>query len=167
MRASGAWAGTKLAFRFTVLTAARSGEVRGARWSEIDRDAAVWTIPGDRAKTGRPHRVPLSPEAFAVLEQAEALANSSDLIFPSPTERQLSNATMGKLLGDLDIPAVPHGFRSSFRSWAAEQGFPREVAEQVLGHAVRGVEGAYQRSDLLEARRPVMDRWAEYVTVNP
>ena len=167
VRASGAWAGTKLAFRFTVLTAARSGEVRGARWSEIDRDDAVWTIPGDRAKTNRPHRVPLSPEAFAVLEQAEALANSSGLIFPSPTERQLSNATMGKLLADLDIPAVPHGFRSSFRSWAAEQGVPREVAEQMLGHAVRGVEGAYQRSDLLEARRPVMDRWAEYVTANP
>ena len=90
-------------------------------------------------------------------------ANPSGLGFPSTTGRQLSNNTMRKLLMDLGIPAVPHGFRASFRSWCADTGVPREVAEAALGHVVAGIEGAYQRSDLLGRRRPVMDQWAAYV----
>jgi len=92
-------------------------------------------------------------------------ADRSGLIFPSSTGRQLSNNTMRKLLMDLDIPATPHGFRASFRSWCTDSGVPREVAEAALGHVVAGVEGAYQRIDLLDRRRPVMDHWATYIGV--
>ena len=96
-----------------------------------------------------------------------AHANPSGLGFPSTTGRQLSNNTMRKLLMDLGIPAVPHGFRASFRSWRADTGVPREVAEAALGHVVAGVEGAYQRSDLLDHRRPIMDKWATYIGTSP
>ena len=162
--ASGAWAGTKLGLAFLTLTATRSGEVRGARWSEIDRDAAVWTIPGDRAKTGRPHRVPLSPQALAVLDEAEALSDAAGLIFASPTGRPLSDSTWSKLLRENGIAAVPHGMRSSFRDFCGETGVPREVAEAALGHVAEQVERAYARSDLLERRRVVMADWGSYIT---
>ena len=109
------------------------------------------------------HSGELRGRALEVLEVARSLADRSGLIFPSTTGRQLSNNTMRKLLIDLDIPAVPHGFRASFRSWCADTGVPREVAEAALGHVVAGVEGAYQRSDLLDRRRPVMDQWAAYI----
>ena len=163
VRASQAWPVTKLAFEFLVLTACRSGELRGAISSEVDIESATWTVPGARTKTSDEHRVALSGRALEILEAARSLADRSGLIFPSTTGRQLSNNTMRKLLMDLDIPAVPHGFRSSFRSWCADTGVPREVAEAALGHVVAGVEGAYQRSDLLDRRRPVMDQWADYI----
>ena len=163
VRASQASPVTKLAFEFLALTACRSGELRGAASGEVDIDAATWTVPGARTKTGDEHRVALSGRALEILEAARGLADRSGLIFPSTTGRQLSNNTMRKLLIDLGIPAVPHGFRASFRSWAADTGVPREVAEAALGHVVAGVEGAYQRSDLLDRRRPVMDQWAAYV----
>ena len=144
-------------------TATRSGEVRGARWDEIDLDAAVWTVPAQRTKTNKAHRVPLSRRGLDVLADARAYADASGLVFPSATGRQLSDSTMSKLLRELDIAAVPHGFRSSFRSWCADTGAPREVAKAALGHIVKGVEGAYQRSDLLETRRDVMNQWAAYL----
>ena len=165
VRGSGAYRGLVLAFEFLVLTAARSGEVRGARWDEIDRGAAVWTVPAARMKAGREHRVPLSDRALAVLDQARGLADGAGLAFPSETGRVPSQSGMSKLLRQLDIAAVPHGFRSSFRDWAAEcTDAPREVCELALAH-VNGdrVEAAYRRSDLFERRRDLMQRWADYL----
>lgn len=156
---------TKLAFRFLVLTAARSGEVRGARWSEVDLDAAVWTVPGARIKTGREHRVPLSDAALDVLREAAAYRDRSGLIFPSATGLTMSDSTLSKLARENGIQATPHGFRSSFRQWAAERtNVPREVCEFALAHVVGdAAERAYQRSDLFERRRDLMNAWAAYL----
>lgn len=156
-----AWIGTKLCFRFTVLTAARSGEARAATWDEID--GTVWTIPAERMKSGREHRVPLSDAALAVLDRARELSEGDGLVFPSVTGKMLSDSTVSKLLRENGIEAVPHGFRSSFRDWCAETGKPREIAEAALAHVVQGVEGAYFRSDLFEARRGLMQEWADFV----
>lgn len=165
VQASGAWAGTKLAFRFLVLTTSRSGEVRGAQWDEIDNSAALWTVPAESAKTPRPHRVPLSAAALDVLTAAKRLPRSAGLIFPSANGKQISNATMGKLLRETGIDAVPHGFRSSFRDWCGETAIPREVAEACLAHAVGdATEAAYARSDLLARRTEVMENWGRYIT---
>ena len=155
----------RLAFEFLVLTAARSGEVRGATWSEMDTDGATWTIPGERMKGGREHRVPLSDRALAVLQEARALDDGSSLVFPAPAGRKpMSDSTLSKLLRERGVDAVPHGFRSTFRDWCSEAAqAPREVAEACLAHVVRGVEGAYARSDLLDRRRKLMDRWAAYL----
>lgn len=163
VRGSDAWLATKLAFEFLVLTAARSGEVRLATWDEIDLDAETWTVPAARMKAKREHRVPLSDRALAILQEARPLSGGSGLIFPSMTSKALSDATISKLLRDLGIPAVPHGFRSSFRNWCADTGQPRELAEMALAHAVRGVEGDYWTNDILERRRAVMEAWARYV----
>ncbi|MCY3812390.1 MAG: tyrosine-type recombinase/integrase [Gammaproteobacteria bacterium] len=165
VRGSGAHVGTKHAFEFLVLTASRSGEVRQARWEEIDRDGAVWTIPGERMKTGREHRVPLPPRALEVLDAAARLSDGDGLVFPSPTGRVLNHSTMTKLLGDLGIDAVAHGFRSSFRDWAAEcTDAPREVCELALAHVNSDrVEAAYRRTDLFDRRRALMADWAAYV----
>ena len=164
VRESGAWPATKLAFEFLVLTAARSGEVRGARWDEID--GATWTIPGERMKTGRPHRVPLSPRALEVLAGARELADGSGLVFPSVRRgKMLSDMTLSKLVKQLGISAVPHGFRSSFRDWAAEcSAAPREVCELALAHVNDDqTEAAYRRSDLFDLRRKLMEDWEAYV----
>ena len=157
---------TKLAFAFLVLTAARSGEVRLATWEEIDLEAKVWTVPTERMKAHREHRVPLSDRAVQVLTEAQALADGSGLVFPSPTGKPLSNMTLSKLLKDLGIPAVPHGFRSSFRDWAQEcTNAPRAVMEAALAHTVADkVEAAYARSDLFERRRTLMDQWTAYLS---
>ena len=165
VRASAAYPTTKLAFAFMVLTAARSGEVRGATWSEIDMDAAVWTVPGDRIKSGREHRVPLTTAALDVLREAAQYRDRSGLAFPSARGKIMSDATIGKLLAENGVDAVPHGFRSSFRQWAAERtNIPREVAEFALAHVVGdAAERAYQRSDLFDRRRDLMDGWARYV----
>ena len=165
VEASGAWAGTKLAFRFLVLTAARSGEVRGAHWDEINRNAKLWTVPAERAKNGRPHSVPLSAPALDVLSAARRLPDSSGLVFPSPTGRELSDSTVSKLVRENGIDAVPHGFRSSFRDWCGETAVAREVAEACLAHAVAdATEAAYARSDLLARRAEVMEAWGKYVS---
>lgn len=163
-----AWLGTKLAFRFLVLTAARSGEVRGATWAEVDLDAALWTIPPTRMKAGDEHRAPLSTAALAVLSEAQAVADDSGLLFPSARGKPMSDVTLSKLLRENHVPAVPHGFRSSFRDWAAEQtAFPRAVMEAALAHKVAGeVEAAYFRSDLLEKRRELMQQWADFLDSN-
>ena len=168
VRASGAWLGTKLAFEFLTLTAARSGEVRMARWEEMD--GQTWTIPAERTKSARPHRVPLSKAALAVLDQAainahgHGLPHGPSLVFSSIRGRALSDSTISKLLRENDIEAVPHGFRSSFRDWAAESGQPRELAELALGHVVQGTEGCYLRTDRLLDRRTMMERWGDYVS---
>ena len=163
--ATDAWTGTRLAFRFLVLTAARNGEVRGATWDEMDVDAALWTIPATRMKAAVEHRVPLSDAALAVLDEAHMIADPSGLVFPSVTGRAMSDSTLSKLLRENGVAAVPHGFRSSFRDWAAEcTPFAREVMEAALAHRIPdAVEAAYFRSDLLERRRELMERWAAYI----
>ena len=166
VRASDAYVPTVLAFEFLVLTAARSGEVRGARWSEIDLDARTWTVPGERMKTGREHRVPLSDRAIEILTEARAINGDDGLIFPTITGRMIQAPVLSALLRENKIEATPHGFRTSFRTWAAEQtDAPREVCEHALAH-VNGnqVEAAYQRSDLFEKRAELMAQWADYVT---
>ena len=147
-----------------MLTAARSAEVRGARWAEFDRAGAVWTIPGGRMKAGREHRVPLAPRALEVLDEAAALFGD-DPVFPSPTGKVANHSLMPMLLRELEIGAVPHGFRSSFRDWAAEcTDAPREVWELALAHVNNDrVEAAYRRTDLFERRRVLMADWAAYI----
>ena len=169
VRASGAHRATALAFEFLVLTACRSGEVRGARWDEVDEAAATWTVPPTRMKAKLEHRVPLSPQAVAVLDAGRDLRDRSGLVFPSPTGRVLSDSTLSKLLRELNIGAVPHGFRSSFRDWAAERtDVPREVCELALAHVNSDrVEAAYRRSDLFEKRRELMVEWADYLAQRP
>ena len=165
VRASQAWPATKLAFEFLVLTAARSGEIRGAKWTEVDTEARTWTVPASRTKTGTEHRVPLSPRAVAVLAEARELSDRSGLMFPSPRGKVLSDNTLSKLLRELGVPGTPHGFRSSFRDWAAEcTDADHAVMELSLGHAVGSqVERAYARSDLFDRRRGLMEAWAEYI----
>ena len=152
VRESGASTAVKLCFEFLVLTACRSGEIRFARWDEIDLAAAAWTIPAERMKAKREHRVPLSDRAVEVLQQAREIADGSGLVFPTPTGKALSDSTLSKLIRELCVAAVPHGFRSSFRDWCSEcSNVPREVAEAVLAHVVRNkAEAAYARSDLFE-----------------
>ncbi|MCY4355080.1 MAG: tyrosine-type recombinase/integrase [Truepera sp.] len=174
---SDAYPATKLCFEFIVLTACRSGEVRHATWNEINLDTATWTVPPERMKAKREHRVPLPGRAIEILLEAQLLSNAKGssngeertntpgLVFPSPTGRPLSDNTISKLLRDLKIPAVPHGFRSSFRDWAAEcTNTPREVMEAALAHIIKDkAEAAYARSDLLDRRRSLMNQWADYL----
>ena len=164
VRASNSKPVVKLAFEFLVLTAARGGEARGAAWTEIDLDHGVWTIPAPRTKTNREHRVPLAARALEILGEAKALGRGSPLVFPM-RGKPLSNTALSRLRTRLGIAAVPHGFRSSFRDWAAEEtDYPREVAEAALAHAVQNqVEAAYRRTDLFERRRRLMDDWAVYI----
>ena len=158
----------KLALEFLVLTAARSGEARGAVWAEIDLANRVWTIPALRMKAKREHRVPLCGRAVEILEVARTLGNgSTPLVFPTARGRQLKDMALSALLKKLQIAAVPHGFRSSFRDWASDEtDHPREAVEAALAHVVRNkVEAAYARSDLFERRQPLMDDWSAYVSV--
>jgi len=157
---------TKRAIEFLTLTAARSGEVRLAMWDEMDLDGAVWTIPAERMKAKRAHRVPLSDRAVAILRDAEAATGGVGLVFPSPRGKALSDNSLSKLFRDNNLGCVPHGFRSSFRDWCGETGVPREVAEMALAHVVGGVEGAYARSDLLERRRELMESWAQCLSAD-
>ena len=164
---SGAFPTAKLALRMLALTATRSGEVRGMCWGEIDADAAVWTVPGERTKTSRDFRVPLSAEALAVIEEARRYGDSTDpeaLVFPSATGRVPTAEGLSKLCHELRLGMTPHGFRSSFRDWCAESGIAREVAEECLAHVVKNtVEAAYRRSDLLDQRREVMAAWSDFL----
>ena len=162
IRNSQAWTTTRLCLELQILTAVRPSEARLAEWQEIDLQGRLWMIPGERMKGGREHRVPLSVRAVEVLEEATDLSGPEGLVFPGPSGRPISIATATKLLKDLGIPAVAHGFRASFRSWAADAGHVREVAEMALGHVVGGVEGSYQRSDLLDQRRELMRSWGDY-----
>ena len=158
-------AAVKLALEFLVLTAARSGEVRLATWDEMDVAGRVWTISAQRMKAKREHRVPLSRRAVEVLEAARTLGDAGGLVFPMRSGRPIAASTLPKMLRQHGIAAVAHGFRSSFRDWAAEQtDHPREVIEAALAHVVQNkVEAAYARSDLFERRRRLMDEWASYL----
>ena len=168
VKASQSSLAARLCFQFLVLTAARSGEARGATWAEMNTEAREWRIPGDRMKGAQQHRVPLSDAALGVLERARALDDASGLVFPSPVKvgRPLSDMTLTKILRDRGLAerTTVHGFRSAFRDWCAETGKPREIAEAALAHTVGGVEGAYFRSDLFARRRALMDQWAEFLT---
>ena len=167
---SGASLAARLCFRFLVLTATRSGEARGATWSEIDLEATEWRIPGSRMKAGAEHRVPLTDASLAVLEQARILCDKSDLIFPSSMRpgTPMSDMTLTKVLRTTGLAgrATVHGFRSSFRDWAGERtNTAHAVMELSLAHAVgSAVEQAYARSDLLAKRRRLMEQWAAYIT---
>ena len=166
VRESSASLVTQLALEFLVLTAARSGEVRLATWGEVDLASRVWTIPAARMKAGREHRVPLSQQAVAALEDARGLSDDDGLVFPSRhAGKALSDMTLSGLLRRLGIAAVPHGFRSSFRDWAAERtDAPRAVMDAALAHVVaNSTEAAYFRSDLFDRRRQLMEQWGEYV----
>ena len=167
--ASGAGTTVKLAFEFLILTAARSGEVRHMSWNEVDMDAATWTIQAERMKGGREHRIPLCAKSSGILEEAQQLRDGSGLVFPGTRiGKPLSDMTLSKLMRDLGMDAVPHGFRSSFRDWAAEcTNAPRAVMEAALAHAVRNkVEAAYARTDLFDRRRKLMEQWAEYLAAD-
>ncbi|KQU49773.1 integrase [Sphingomonas sp. Leaf339] len=170
IRASDAGIATKLAFEFLVLTATRSGETREAVWSEFDLSNAVWTIPAARMKAKKSHRVPLSTRCLAILKEAKALKRQSDdLVFPGTKEgKPLSDMTLSKLVKELGIEAVPHGFRSSFRDWSGETtAHPREVIELAMAHGIKDkAEAAYARSDLFEKRRALMNDWSSYVGNN-
>ena len=165
VRQSDATAAVKLAFEFLVHTACRSGEVRLARWDEMNLEDGEWTIPAERMKSKRDHRVPLSTRAQEILEEARDHTVLSDLVFPSPSGRALSDSTLSKLLRELGVQAVPHGFRSSFRDWAGEcTDAPHAVMEAALAHVVKNeAEAAYARSNLFERRRALMSDWASYL----
>lgn len=157
------------ALEFLILTAGRSGEVLGARWNEIDQDKALWTIPGDRMKAGREHRVPLSPRALAIVKEMRPISRG-DLVFESyEANRPLSNMAFDALLTRMKVEATAHGFRSSFRDWAGEcTDVAREVAEAALAHTVGDeTERAYRRGDALEKRRLLMREWLRFVDAVP
>ena len=158
------WA-VKRCFEFMVLTACRSGEARGARWSEIDLENRLWTIPAERMKANREHQVPLGDRLIEILAEAQGHADHSGLVFPSRAGKPMSDMALSKMLRSRQIDAVPHGFRSSFRQWAAERtNFPREVAEFALAHNLPDrVEAAYQRGTLVDKRRDLMERWEMFL----
>ena len=160
---------TRLCLRFLILTAARSEEARGARWSEINADSSTWEIPGHRMKGGKTHRVPLSDSAAAVLDEAMLFRDGSGLIFPSTAKRgfPMRSETLLQTLGQLELAGktTVHGFRSSFRTWAEEcTDAPFEVCESALAH-VKGslVEQSYARGDMFDRRRPLMQKWADFL----
>lgn len=161
-------AASALALEFAIFTAARSGEVRGATWAEMDLVAKVWTVPASRMKAGREHRVPLSARPVEILKAVQPLANgkADALVFPSASGKPLSDAAFNALIIRMDRAGefTPHGFRSSFRDWAGEVSlFPRELAEAALAHVVGdATERAYRRGDALEKRRRLMDDWGRY-----
>lgn len=152
------------ALEFVVLTAARSGEVRGATWSEIDLDAAVWVVPSDRMKAGREHRVPLCAQAVELLQKVPRFVGNEH-VFPSPRGKVLSDMALLAVMRRMEVDAVPHGFRSTFRDWVGERtDYPRELAEQALAHTLENkVEAAYRRGDALEKRRTMMQKWSDFL----
>ena len=167
--ASQASMAARLCFRFLVLTAARSGEARGATWSEVDLRGKVWRIPARRMKAGMEHRVPLSKQALDVLSEASVLRDESGLVFPSPLKEgaAMSDMTLTKVLRSVGLGdrATVHGFRSGFKNWTMEQtDTPWAVSEAALAHTLgNSTEQAYARSDLFERRRTLMQQWADYL----
>lgn len=155
-----------LAFEMLVLTALRPGEVIRGTWDEINTEDGIWTIPACRMKQRKEHRIPLSSRCLEILAEAEAIRTESGYLFPGAISgKPLSENTLSTLMRKLGINCVPHGFRSSFRIWAAEQtNVPREVCEFALAHVVGdAAERAYQRSDLFDKRRQLMEMWAQYI----
>lgn len=158
------------ALEFAILTACRSGEVRGATWQEIDFEQAIWTIPAERMKAAKEHRVPLSNHALTLLTSLKETSFSSYIFASShsskPTGAKLSDMTLSAVLRRMEVKAVPHGFRSTFRDWCAEQThYANEVAEMALAHTIGNkVEAAYRRGDLFEKRKALMHDWAIYAS---
>lgn len=155
---------TPQALQFLILTAARSGEIRGATWDEIDFDARVWTIPANRMKAGKEHRVPLSKQAIMILKALPKI-EASPYIFPAPRGGQLTDMALTEIMRGMGWEYVPHGFRSSFRDWVGETTeYSRELAEQALAHTLKSkVEAAYRRGDALTKRDAMMQAWADYL----
>jgi integrase len=159
------------AMEFLILSAARSGEVRKMQWGEIDLESKVWTVPAENMKANIAHRVPLSPRMIEILNRQSSLGLHDKLAFPSPRGKVFSENTLSKFLRDHKVPsntqgrtAVVHGFRSSFRVWGAQKGYPENLLEQCLAHTERdAVVAAYMRADLLDERRPIMKAWADFV----
>lgn len=164
-RASNAYPARVLCLEFLTLCAVRNSEARMARWDEIDEESATWTIPAERMKANRIHRVPLSGRAMQVLSQARELRDETGLVFPSSRSRAMGENTLARLCRDLSLGCVPHGMRSSFRDWSAEcSDAPREVCELALAHVNSDrVERAYRRTDLFERRRKLMEEWAQFL----
>jgi integrase len=148
---------------FAILTAARSGEVREAAWAEIDLSGSTWSIPAERMKSEREHRVPLSTAALRLLRSLPG-ALKTDLVFPAPRGGVLSDMTLTAVMRRMDVAVVPHGFRSTFRDWASERThYPHEAQEMALAHAIGDkVEAAYRRGDLFEKRRAMTNDWAAF-----
>ena len=163
----------RLALEFLILTAARSGEVRFMQWTEIDWGNVIWTVPAERMKAGIIHRVPLSPRAMEILTIRKQEREFSSFIFPSRNGKPLTDMALTKVLRDANVAsdtpgriATAHGFRSSFRDWASENNYPRDLAERALAHTIASAtEAAYHRTDLLDQRRAMMEEWAEHVLV--
>ena len=151
------------ALEFSILTAARSGEVRGAKWAEIDLDGKVWTIPAARMKAKREHRIPLSDDALALLVTIPRV-DGTDLVFPSTKGTELSDATLTATIKRMGANVTAHGFRSTFRDWAGETtAYPREVIEHALAHQLKDkAEAAYARGSLFDKRRRLMEDWAKF-----
>ena len=162
---------TRAALELLILTAARSGEVRAATWDEIDLSAGVWTVPAHRMKAKAPHRVPLASQAVDTLTRLRATGLHDELVFPSLRGKVLSDMTLTSTLRRVEAQsttpgrtATAHGFRSSFRDWCSEHAYPRDLAERALAHTISNkVEAAYHRTDLLEQRAPMMQRWADFL----
>jgi integrase len=158
------------ALLFTVLTAARTGEALGARWSDVDLKERAWTVPAERMKAGKPHKVPLSDAAIALLESLYREGEGDGYLFIGARPgAPLNPRALHRVLARMHVGAVTHGFRSSFRTWAAEQtNYPREVAEQALAHTIpNAVERAYKRTTLFDKRRQLMAQWAKYCLSPP
>lgn len=156
------------ALEFTILTAARTGETIGATWAEFDLETALWVVPAERMKAGKPHRVPLSARALEIVRERRPLVdNTSAYVFQSPGRggKPLSNMAMLKFLKSSGSQHTVHGFRSAFRDWCSEQtGFPHAAIEKCLAHEVANkAEAAYARSDLIDRRRELMSAWAKYL----
>ena len=151
------------ALEFTILTAARTGDVLGARRAEIDLTSKVWTIPAERMKAGREHRVPLSHQVITLLKEV-LNDHESEYVFPGERRAMLSNMAMDMLLRRMNSVVTVHGFRSTFRDWAADcTNFPNEVCEAALAHVIENkAETAYRRGDLFDKRRKLMEAWAVY-----
>ena len=163
LRGSDAYITHKLGLEMLILTALRSGEVREALWEEFDIDRAVWTIPAKRMKIRKVHRVPLCDRALAILREVRQLGDGQGLVFPSVRGGKLYAASFADLLCNLEFNAVPHGLRSTFRDWCAENAVPWYLAEACIAHQLPSpVERAYARSDLFQLRRSVMNEWAKY-----
>lgn len=169
----GATSTSKVMLEFLILTAARSGEVRQMDWREINLADAVWTIPASRMKAKTAHRIPLSNRALDILAAKRSnAAMHKGLVFPSRNGLPISDVMLTKFLRDRkvesDVPerhATAHGFRSSFRDWASEHGYSRDLAERALAHTIKSsTEAAYHRTDLLDQRRTMMTDWGEYIS---
>jgi integrase len=162
---------TRALLKFVILTAARSGEARAMRWEEVNLESKEWTVPAERMKAKSEHRVALSDAAVRVLEAQRSAHPESPIVFPAPRGGVLTDMALTKFLRDQkaasDVTgrvATAHGFRSSFRDWASENGYPRDLAEKALAHTIANkVEAAYHRTDLLDQRRPMMEAWAAHI----